>query len=1499
MVPNGRGRPNTTRRRRATAAVLALAMGAAGLSALPAHAADVAGKAETAPADKDPRHVALAQAAASGRPVTVDSLTTADSSTQALPNGEFANTTTLEPTRLRGADGAWKTIDPTLIRNSGGSISTTATPNGLLLSGGGTSPVITATDQYGHSMALSLPVSLPAPTLSGAMATYSDIYPGISLSVTAAPTGGFSEVFEIANAAAEAHAQNLKFTTRLRGLALTEASNGSLNVTDTANGRSVMSAPPAVMWDSSESGKPGLGVSDEFETTTNKTSSAAGPNVHADTGALPIKVTAGTLTLAGSPRGLGASSPTYPVYLDPTWTEPYQSGGTQQYDTFQGAAACQTYTNFDDGSQPGVGSNTIDTPCPGPYEAYYRIDTSNVLNPSYDIKSADLKINELWSSSFSCGESSQTISIYTTSPFDKSTNWTNKGKPGQFIDSEPIKSDGNSNGTMCPGGTVGVDFNVKAGIMQARANNPNWTNWTFMMVGDENINDESLERFNNNPSITTVYDIKPDAPSTPTTWPTPVTGVSSTGLLGISACPTQQSPGYLGIGNINGSDIALLSAKLSSPVASAQMNATFTLKNVTTNTTGTYTSSGWIGSGADATVQTPTLANGDEYSWSAQAYDQFDYSAASSAACYFKVDTTPPSAPTFSNATWPSLSSGASSTVYVGTPGTFTLTASDPISGVAGYYYSFDSSPVPSSGGTYRTGNTVSYTPSSWGAHTLYVQTIDNAGNLSAVSSYSFYVPWNPGTVTVEGAISGGSSPDLITNPSTGTNNGNLVMIPGDASPDATPTVISTPAYSPDETSWTNYLVSHDGSFSNHPGYDDLWAFNKISKSLYIYLNGGTGTTPFESSQHIVNVTKADVDADATGTIACVQTSDNCSAYDDTDWGETSQILVANDLYLGDPKAGVDVSGGTSGLLTVENGTLWYYQGQQGTYYIGNAEELGSSGWDGTTLIGTTTTGTGTSTKTYLLARINTSGNTNGEIMQYPITFDSSGNLSDLGTPTGVTGTALTVPDAPGNTLTSAAYRQLYAFDMHGTGNSDLIAATPSGSVVDWAGVAPGSAGVAQFAAPQSLAAAVSTSTISLPSVGTVYPSGTTWDNGADTLEFAQGQLTVSQDATGKMISQYGQNSPGAYLAVQTDGNVVIYSSGGTALWGLTMGGLNVPIASGDALQLAATSTPLTLVSASGSTLWTAETSIPITSGIVGQGAFTASSGNLAIAIGASTQYTSAQVATGTSPSLAGLAGGAYEVAFQGTNGDLEMYSSASGSATDTGQAMAVGTSPSIASYASGGWAVAFQGSNTDMEVYTSTGTFADSGLGMLPGTSPAVAAAASGGYEVAFQANTALLWVDAYSSLTATGGAVTNTQNGMMKGTNPAISALAGGGYEVAIQANSTDLYLWGVTITNTGLGMAAGTSPSISALANGEWEIAFQANTGILWTYGNAPGDGPTGHAMPAKTSPSIVGTGGENYSVAWQSSNSDFTTLNSGGAAADSGHAMSAGTSPTLTL
>ncbi|TFV29858.1 hypothetical protein E4K10_45705 [Streptomyces sp. T1317-0309] len=112
------------------------------------------------PASADPLLAAQAQAVSTGQAVPVGTLTTEVSTTEALPDGTFVNTTSVLPARVL-KDGAWIPVDATLVADDHGGYSPKTTPNGVTLSGGGDGPLVTLTHADGPSMALTLPFTLP------------------------------------------------------------------------------------------------------------------------------------------------------------------------------------------------------------------------------------------------------------------------------------------------------------------------------------------------------------------------------------------------------------------------------------------------------------------------------------------------------------------------------------------------------------------------------------------------------------------------------------------------------------------------------------------------------------------------------------------------------------------------------------------------------------------------------------------------------------------------------------------------------------------------------------------------------------------------------------------------------------------------------------------------------------------------------------------------------------------------------------------------------------------------------------------------------------------------------------------------------------------------------------------------------------------------------------------------------------------------------------------
>ena len=201
------------------------------------------------------------------------------------------------------------------------------TSSALALSAGGSGPLAVMTTDA-RTLSLSWPGgALPAPTLSGATATYAGVLPGVDLAVTANPQGAFSEVFIVKNATAAANPAlaALEFTATAPGLSITAGPGGTLQAAPGPQAVPVFTASAPMAWDSAPppAGMPTATSQDgtlvDAQTGLPADSSAAAPGAAAHSATVPVSVSGATITLSPPVSVLTGASTVYPVYIDPTW----------------------------------------------------------------------------------------------------------------------------------------------------------------------------------------------------------------------------------------------------------------------------------------------------------------------------------------------------------------------------------------------------------------------------------------------------------------------------------------------------------------------------------------------------------------------------------------------------------------------------------------------------------------------------------------------------------------------------------------------------------------------------------------------------------------------------------------------------------------------------------------------------------------------------------------------------------------------------------------------------------------------------------------------------------------------------------------------------------------------------------------------------------------------------------------------------------------------------
>ncbi|MFF7992490.1 LamG-like jellyroll fold domain-containing protein [Kitasatospora xanthocidica] len=977
-----------TRRLAVATVVTGLLLGTVAPAAV---AEDVPAGAAAGSAAASPLVAAKAQAVSTAKPVTVAALTTETSETVANADGTFTVTSSLLPARVRRGDG-WAAVDAALARNTDGTLSPKATPSGLALSGGGSGPLATLTDAQGHRLSYTLPFTLPAPRVSGSSAQYDGVLPGVDLKVTSTDQGGFHEVLVVHDAAAAANPAlaSLKLTAATSdGLTLNADADGRVAAT-TGDGSAVFRSPTPVMWDSARpaAGAPAAssgadGVAAQAATAT--ASSAEAPGTGAQVKPIAVTSQSGALTLTPDAGLLGGSGTVWPVYIDP-YTSPITSKKSHFITVKEG---CPSQSPYDDAQDNGEGVGYQHwKDCYGLNRAYFEINIGN-LTKNMVISKSVVHLTSTYGASFDC-DNETSVKLATVTGISGSTTWDHQPDvtgDGYIGGTQKVKS--SNPGQGC--GNHDANWEVTGQIKKLAGKDDSWT---FGLFGNESKSsgNNDFVRFANNPYLVTNFDIAPEVPDQLGTTPGTVSPAGN-GCGGAEA-------GWLGESGLAGdtSDITL-NAHLTTDMSGVNLRGRYEVWDTkTADPAGNSTdkgspTSGWVSDGG--TVRTNIgfkVADGHQYGWHVRA-DDGTLTSGWSPNCYFKVDLSAPSVPTFTESpVFPPLGSDHAPTGHAGDTGVkVAVGANDPTptgctrgscvsSGIDRFEYSLDVNlpgngaakvdAVQTGGGNATAEIPVVLSAAQWGAHTLFVRAVDNAGNTQGtVGQYSFFAPWNPNAKVTAGDLDGDAVPDLIA-PTTA---GDLVLVRGNADPAAPPVTVSAKAKSPDGTGWNNYLVAHRGTATG-TNVDDLFAYNKTTHELYLYPNDAI--TPGGSSGHFT----------LTQNVVPIRNSTACPAKgSDGTWNNVSQILAPGKL------AGF---ADAPDLITVDKGELWYFPGTfQAGCNLGAGVKIGTGDWSNVTLLAP---GTVDGVPT-LWAR----NDTTGAVSSFPLAFAGGVPTSRISAPTG------------------------------------------------------------------------------------------------------------------------------------------------------------------------------------------------------------------------------------------------------------------------------------------------------------------------------------------------------------------------------------------------------------------------------------------------------------------------------------------------------------------
>ncbi|MFJ5235132.1 hypothetical protein ACIQBJ_35220, partial [Kitasatospora sp. NPDC088391] len=784
--------------------------------------------------------------------------------------------------------------------------------------------------------------------------------------------------------------------------------------------------------------------------------------------------------------------------------------------------------------------------------SFFQFDTTGLRGTV--INSATIGLQEVYSANHDCTKT-YPVDLYLTGGIGSGTNWGNQ--PGQIGGKLDGTRDVPGTGQSGCSNAVGFNYNVSGTLKQY---GPTYDNLTFGVYGNES-DAYGFKRVGNNPTLSVTYDRVPNPPANPGVYPPPHTAVDNQNR---QSCGNGDANawGWLGAG-ASQAQAAALTATVSSPTQ-AQVRTWNHIWDYTQPGSPDVASgySDYVNNNGLAAFWLPggTLKDGHSYGWSLFSNDGLDGvpMGGPSPSCFFKVDTTPPTLtfpPTVSDPAtqFPQSGNGQTTSLRSGQSGNIPFTAADPnpsglySSGVVCLRWSFD---PQFTGATWQCGGSVpsgqiSVTPGRWGTNVLYLQAQDNAGNVSPVAPYTFYVPWNPnGPQPVYGDVNGDQNgartPDVLTYGPAGDLRAYTAPATGPQN-----TVASSVAQSPGGDSWANYRTTHRGSLRLGPDLDDLLAHKDGDATLWVYKNpGNTGVNgTFDTKTALAKP-------------ACVvsATSPDCTGYATT-WATTQQIAA-----LGDPastdRSTSNTAKNRTGLFTVEtagsDAALWYYPAV-GDNALATPIRLAASGWKDTDLIspGSWTT----QTRPGLWAR----NRTTGTLTAYPLVLGTADQSDDFGNTysypviTGL-GTAKTVA----TNMTAAAWPRIGSDgDLTGNGAPSLWGITPQGTLQTWTGTRTGTTADPGYSlAGPNTAYALGGGAILAP--GTRIMAGQSYP-GPDLILTMNndGNLVIrhKQAGGGVLWSSLTGNNPGAWAYVQSDGNFVIYKADGNpdtgtgALW--------------------------------------------------------------------------------------------------------------------------------------------------------------------------------------------------------------------------------------------------------------------------------------------------------------------------------------------------------------
>ncbi|XVU27913.1 phospholipase A2 [Actinoplanes sp. CA-054009] len=664
--------------------VAALAVTAVEVPFTPVTAAEAVPAEVSCPADRPDEAAALVTARMCGGEVKIAGFTNEYDEGWAQPDGSVRWDHHYRPVRVKDGD-AWTPVDTTLELGADGIVRPKATAVDLAFSGGGTTPMVSVSDD-GSTLELGSPVgALPAPVLDGDTATYPEVLPGVDMQLRA-DVDGYAQVLVVKNrqAAQNPKLATLQFALTGKNLTVTADSAGNLRGTD-GKGKLKFAGNAPEMWDAS--GQPAA------KNRTPQPEGAAGRLKR-----MKLALAKNTISVAPDQSMLTDADTVYPVYIDPgvtatrsSWTKVNSVNPTTSYWNSAGVAQ--------------VGGTTVAS---NKYRSFFVLDVGSTPIAGKHINTADFHITQQYA--MYC--ESHPVELWATTSVGAATTWNNQptwsGEQGSVTS---LAGCGSSNPATA------LTFDV-TGHVQAAANG-SWTTLAYGLrapAADET-GLHSYKEFNNNPYVVISY----------TAFPT----ITSVGTIPAAACKTGTARPYIN------TSTPTLRVRVTDPEG-ASVRPEIEWDTAAGVKIGSKQPLPGQASGSlfAATVPAGAFVEGGTYSWKARGFDSSVWGPWNTP-CEFTIDTVAPATPTVSSDDYPAAawSGGANE------KGDFTF-AANASNDVVAYEFGLDVNPPDRTVNASQLGasSAVQVIPSADGMHTLYVRSRDRAGNRSAVNAYTFGV---------------------------------------------------------------------------------------------------------------------------------------------------------------------------------------------------------------------------------------------------------------------------------------------------------------------------------------------------------------------------------------------------------------------------------------------------------------------------------------------------------------------------------------------------------------------------------------------------------------------------------------------------------------------------------------------------------------------------------------------------------------------------------------